>query len=190
MLVEEYVGFGHRKSSNIDAIPELISILHSFWSVGPDWPNNGEIDIVEGVNSASTNLMSLHTKQGCATNGHGESGTVVNGDCWQYDPNQSNSGCGVSDADTTGYGSGFNNGNGGVYAMEWSGTAIKVWYFARSKIPSDISSGKPNPSGWGTPRSNFDGAGGCNIPNFFANHQLVFGKLWLSLSLLSLLTAS
>ncbi len=35
------------------------------WTLGPDWPNNGEIDIIEGVNSGAyqkfKNLMSLHT---------------------------------------------------------------------------------------------------------------------------------
>ncbi|KAF4609619.1 hypothetical protein G7Y89_g15835 [Cudoniella acicularis] len=32
--------------------------------VKPDWPNYGEIDIIEGVNSNSVNLMSLHTISG------------------------------------------------------------------------------------------------------------------------------
>ncbi len=31
------------------------------WTLGPNWPSNGEIDIIEGVNNAATNLMSLHT---------------------------------------------------------------------------------------------------------------------------------
>lgn len=29
------------------------------WSFGPDWPNHGEIDMLEGVNSQSQNKMSL-----------------------------------------------------------------------------------------------------------------------------------
>lgn len=28
---------------------------------GPDWPNNGEIDIIEGANRATRNLISAHT---------------------------------------------------------------------------------------------------------------------------------
>jgi hypothetical protein len=28
---------------------------------GPDWPNNGEVDILEGGNTALKNLMSAHT---------------------------------------------------------------------------------------------------------------------------------
>lgn len=31
------------------------------WTLAPNWPNNGEIDILEGANSATQNLMSLHT---------------------------------------------------------------------------------------------------------------------------------
>lgn len=31
------------------------------WTLGPNWPSNGEIDIIEGVNNADDNLMSLHT---------------------------------------------------------------------------------------------------------------------------------
>lgn len=31
------------------------------WTLGPDWPNNGEIDIIEGVNSELVNSMALHT---------------------------------------------------------------------------------------------------------------------------------
>lgn len=37
----------------------------AFWMLGPSWPQTGEIDIIEGVNSGSTNTMSLHTSQGC-----------------------------------------------------------------------------------------------------------------------------
>lgn len=31
------------------------------WMFGSDWPNNGEIDIIEGVNSQNSNLISLHS---------------------------------------------------------------------------------------------------------------------------------
>ena len=33
----------------------------AMWMLGPNWPNNGEVDIIEGVNGNTNNLMSLHT---------------------------------------------------------------------------------------------------------------------------------
>jgi beta-glucanase (GH16 family) len=33
----------------------------SFWTLGPSWPNQGEIDIIEGVNFMTNNQATLHT---------------------------------------------------------------------------------------------------------------------------------
>lgn len=46
----------------------LFKVLMSFssWMTGPNWPINGEIDIIEGVNSATVNGMTLHTDAGCS----------------------------------------------------------------------------------------------------------------------------
>ena len=37
----------------------------AFWTVGPTWPNNGEIDIIEYANKASSVVTTLHTNNGC-----------------------------------------------------------------------------------------------------------------------------
>lgn len=146
----------------------------AFWTVGPNWPNSGEIDIIEGVNSQSTNAMTLHTADGCTINKSGDfSGTVATDNCYVDASGQSaNAGCSIDNANTETYGSGFNAVNGGVYATNYESTGISVWFFPRSSIPSDISSGWPDPSGWGQPLATFSGS--CNIDNMIKSQQIVF----------------
>jgi len=97
-------------------------------------------------------------------------------------------GCGVSTSNTQGYGDGFNNIGGGVYAMEWTSSSISIWFFPRSAIPSDITANAPNPNGWGTPTTVFTG-NTCDIDSNFANHNIIFdttfcgdwaGEVWSS----------
>ncbi|KAI9724722.1 MAG: hypothetical protein M1828_003591 [Chrysothrix sp. TS-e1954] len=144
----------------------------AWWTVGGNWPNNGEIDIIEQVNSAATDLSSLHTSDSCSIAGSGQTGTVITGDCYQYDPAQSNSGCGIANYDASSYGTAFNANGGGVYAMEWTASWIRVYFFPRTAIPGDITSGAPSPAGWGEPVANFQG--NCDIPSHFASHNIVF----------------
>ena len=54
----------------------------SIWTKGNDWPNNGEIDIIEGVNLMTYNQMALHTLDGClAATGTDETGTSGGNNC-------------------------------------------------------------------------------------------------------------
>lgn len=148
----------------------------AFWTVGPDWPNDGEIDIVEGVNAATRNLMSLHTGANCSvpTAGITQSGTGLTTDCYQYDPAQSNSGCGVQSTSPLSFGSAFNAAGGGVFATEWSASGIRIWFFPRGAIPADITSGAPTPNGWGVPAADFPGGASCDIGAHFREHRIVF----------------
>ncbi|KIW51302.1 hypothetical protein PV05_10039 [Exophiala xenobiotica] len=147
----------------------------AFWTVGANWPNAGEIDIIEGVNSQVGNSMALHTASGCSITNNGLfSGSISTSNCFVNAPGQAmNAGCQILAAnDGASYGTQFNQGQGGVYATEWTSSAISIWFFPRSGIPSDISSGSPDPSTWGSPISAFEG--GCQIDEFFSNHQIVF----------------
>jgi len=140
----------------------------AFWTFGPNWPASGEIDIIEGVNAAKTDSITLHTSAGCTVQNTGASLSSTNCNAGNAD-----GGCSASTTATNGFGAGFNAIGGGVYAMEWKSTAISVWFFPRNAIPSDITSGKPVPSGWTAASAVFTGSG-CDIDQHFMNHNIVF----------------
>jgi hypothetical protein len=146
----------------------------AFWMLGPDWPNNGEIDIIEGVNSMTVNAMTLHTDAGCSiTNTGAFSGTLETANCDINAAGQAtNAGCSIDSANSNSYGAGFNSNGGGVYATEWTSEAISIWFFPRNSIPADITSGNPDPSGWGLPQAQF--TGGCDIDEHVQDQQLLF----------------
>lgn len=85
-----------------------------------------------------------------------------------------NVGCGYGSpaGDASAYGDGFNAAGGGVYAMEWDSEFIKIWHFARSQIPRDISSKEPNPDEWGMPHAVF-GGDSCDVDKYFKDMSLV-----------------
>jgi hypothetical protein len=165
----------------------ICGVWPAFWTFGPNWPASGEIDIIEGVNAQATDAITLHTSAGCTMSGTGSlaGSTLQNTDC---NAGNGNTGCSTSTANTQGYGAGFNANNGGVYAMEWTSSAIEVYFFPRNAIPGDITSGSPNPAGWGTPVASFSGSG-CDIDSHFMNHNIIFdttfcgdwaGQVWSS----------
>ncbi|KAK6974279.1 hypothetical protein R3P38DRAFT_3239573 [Favolaschia claudopus] len=49
--------------NNILAMPHGPSVWPAYWTVGPNWPNSAEIDIIEGVGDSTTNQMTLYTSQ-------------------------------------------------------------------------------------------------------------------------------
>ncbi|KAF7588635.1 hypothetical protein BBP40_005446 [Aspergillus hancockii] len=145
----------------------------AFWLVGPNWPNNGEIDVIEGVNEQVGNQMALHTSDSCSINNAGFTGSLLTPNCYVNAPGQaSNAGCGIKDNSAQSYGNTFNSINGGVFATEWTSEAISIWFFPRNGVPGDISSGNPNPSAWGQPVGRF--AGACNINSHFRDLQIIF----------------
>ncbi|KAL5119538.1 hypothetical protein ACEQ8H_002603 [Pleosporales sp. CAS-2024a] len=143
------------------------------WMVGANWPNQGELDIIEGVNLNTYNQITLHTAPGCAPNigPGGETGTRTgSADCGA---GGGFNGCGIASNSPVSYGTAFNANGGGVYASLWTNSGIRVWYFATRDVPANIRSGNPDPSSWGTPTANY-GNGGCDFGKRFQNMNIVF----------------
>jgi len=160
--------------ADLEHMPAGCGTWPAWWLVGPNWPNSGEIDIIEGVNTNTLDATTLHTSNGCAMN---RSYTPFTGhwsatNCYVDAPGQANNqGCGIT-AGPGSYGAPFNNGGGGVYALEWTNNHIQAFFFNRNNIPGDIKSNAPVPSSWGKPYALFPLGEHCN-PNHFMNMNLV-----------------
>lgn len=165
------------------------------------WPAGGEIDILEGVNTGTSNQMTLHTSKGCTIpqsggNGTGFKGSILNADCISGEGGD-NTGCGILDSTTPGnFGPDFNAAGGGIFATEWTSSGIKMWFFGRnSSIPSDLiaataltngsmasnNNTKCSPaasvsldlSQWGLPVAYFPSTS-CPIDDHFKDMQIIF----------------
>ncbi|CAE6412617.1 unnamed protein product [Rhizoctonia solani] len=160
-------------------MPFGCSVWPAYWTVGDNWPNNGEIDILENVNLATANQYTLHTgpnstctldsnpiaKYKSTSNMMGKTCASKEGD---------NAGCGFSDPEEASYGKAFNNAGGAVIAMEWTKTGIRIWRFKRDSIPADLQGDatNPNPDSWGAPVASWTDAT-CNIANEVKKHNIV-----------------
>ncbi|KAI0270844.1 glycoside hydrolase family 16 protein [Russula aff. rugulosa BPL654] len=166
--------------ADFDHMPFGCSVWPAFWLVGDNWPNDGEIDVVEGVNNKQ-NQYTFHTgaSQVCSipeqvptVNGTPAfTGTVMNTNC-SCTPS-SNTGCAVLDTCSSSYGQGFDAAGGGVFALLWNNDGFKIWHFERQSIPSDIGSGDPDPDSWPTPNALLS-ADNCAVDSFFSPQRLIF----------------
>ncbi|TFK29680.1 glycoside hydrolase family 16 protein [Coprinopsis marcescibilis] len=153
-------------------MPYGCSLWPAYWSVGPNWPNGGEIDVLEGANLQKTNQYTLHTGPMCtASLGNVKvDARLIHTQCASYW--WDNRGCGFSDSDERSYGKGFNDVGGGVFAHLWNRDGIKMWHFARSEIPADLKEERPNPATWVTPVA-FWSSRTCDMGKNFYEHTLV-----------------
>ncbi|KAL4770678.1 endo-1,3(4)-beta-glucanase xgeA [Aspergillus nidulans var. acristatus] len=140
----------------------------AFWTVGPDWPTDGEIDIIEGVNKHDANKIVLHTSDTCDVGGGYEmTGDMTSSECGEA---SGTIGC-VVQGQQGSSGDPFNEQGGGVYAMEWQEKYLKIWYFPRSSIPESLTTGTPDVSSFGTPMAHLQGS--CNFKERFTHQKLI-----------------
>jgi hypothetical protein len=156
-------------------MPTGCGVWPAWWGNGPNWPQGGEIDILEGVNNQPHNQATLHTSEGCTASSdpnHPSTGQLTNAQCGVI--NGDNTGCGFTDITTDNtYGFGFNEKRGGVYAMQWVESGIAVWFFTRDSIPEDIKANHPMPWTWKAPFARW-AAATCDPNRFFYAVNSIF----------------
>ncbi|KAK3902836.1 glycoside hydrolase [Staphylotrichum tortipilum] len=148
-----------------------------------NWPTNGEIDLLESVNLASSGrpTIALHTTSGCSMDDvrREMSGSVEGGHVDCYNGTDNNAGCAVSGPPAT-YGAEFNERGGGVVALEWRVEGVRVWGFPRGRggdgkgvtaVPPP-EGGMLDPSSWGLPVADFPGTK-CDVAGHFRNQSIV-----------------
>ncbi|GAV99788.1 glycoside hydrolase family 16 protein [Lentinula edodes] len=160
---------------NIRHMPQGCGTWPAVWTVGEDWPNNGEIDVLEGVNDQGPNQATLHTSAGCTMpDWRYEKGNALLDDCNTL--LNSNSGCGVKFVDTRSYGPIFNDHGGGWFASERSEAGISVWFWSRDAgtVPYEVEVGNEtvDTDNWGEPSAYFPNTD-CDIGAKFGPHNIV-----------------
>lgn len=60
--------------------------------------------------------------------------------------------------------------------MQWTSEYIRIWFFPRGEIPSDIvnNSPNPNPASWGLPQAHMQGD--CVIDQHFQSHKIILNN--------------
>jgi hypothetical protein len=146
-------------------MPAGCGVWPAFWLTDEaNWPVNGEIDIVEGVNYQSAAKTALHSTQGCSMDDipmgvkTGSWDTAVGipdkdtgipdmtlryaTNCFVYDPHQwLNQGCVAVDLEGGSLGVPLNRKGGGVYVLEWDPIYrhIRTWVFApHTRVPENL----------------------------------------------------
>jgi len=144
---------------------------------------NGELDILEGVNSLSPGYTTLHTSGSCTMpSKRSQSGTAVFNDCSSAAAQTSgDNGCSVSSPSSGSFGPSFNANGGGWYVVERTPLAISVWFWARNdrSVPAAVSGGASiiSTTGWTTPLAYFPNSSTCNLSTNLKNHNIIINTM-------------
>jgi hypothetical protein len=173
----ETFGVGTLMIFDIVHMPAVCGAWPALWLLGGGtWPAGGEIDIIEGVSEYTYNVMSIHTSEGCSmTQSNVQSlvdATINVADdlsCYAYADNDQT--CAATSNVASSYGTGFNSAGGGTYAIQIIDAGIFINYWTPGNVPSDITSGGPNPSTWSA--QTFFSSTSCTISDYFTDLALI-----------------
>lgn len=119
---------------DVKHMPTGCATWPSIWTTGENWPNNGEIDIFEGVNTQGMNLNHIHTADGCkvSQNTNAADGKLLHTNCFAL--SEGNTGCGFEWNNKNSFGAGFNKAGGGVVIMNWTDKGMTFQFIPRSEV--------------------------------------------------------
>jgi len=107
----------------------ILQVWPSFWTLGiqKEWPQAGEIDVIESINDLDHNQVALHTTGGCfQAKTPGQTGVTIETDC------STGRGCLVAETKPNSFGSGFAQAGGGAFALQMAPTGIYSWFWSVS----------------------------------------------------------
>jgi len=167
--------FGSLLIADFVHMPYGCSVWPSLWTVGDteNWPVGGEIDIVEGINQMTFNQYAIHGSTGCTQpeGNVGQTGTA------QFNLCYTGRGCTVAENKENSFGAGFARAGGGVFALQYETTGIKIWFWSRPDVPENIRdtpfTGSVDVSGWGLPTAYYPNGPHCELTQYFKPQQLV-----------------
>ncbi|KAF9016159.1 hypothetical protein BDZ89DRAFT_1022929 [Hymenopellis radicata] len=158
---------------DVKHVPFGCSVWPAFWTVGPTWPDDGEIDIIEAINLMPNNQMALHTTPGCFHPPEPEQyqiSTTLETDCSEA------SGCTVLEVQENSFLTGLAVAGGAVWATQFDVAGPSIWFWSRPNIPASITnsnfSAPLDISQWGPPTASYP-AKYCNITEFFTPQKLI-----------------
>ncbi|KAF2186909.1 glycoside hydrolase family 16 protein, partial [Zopfia rhizophila CBS 207.26] len=143
----------------------------AWWSVGlGDWPEDGEIDVIEGSNDGTRNVAALHAAGDCIVPGD-VSQTAI----WK------NTDCNANHRRMRDDIPGYSLMQLEVYTMEWTRESIKIWFFPSALIPYSLtfpssyypSYSHTDLSTWAPPSASFSGPYSFSFGDKFFNHTIV-----------------
>lgn len=161
--------------ASFSAMPYGCSVWPAWWTVGDNWPANGEIDVLENVHNANANQYTFHTGEGCTIQASDDMTAKLVGQQCAVSGGSDNDGCGMVDTSNPNYSYGkqFNEIGGGVFAHLWNDKGIQIWHFPKTSIPDDITAGKPSLADWGKPAAFLPNGASCDTGTHFKGHNLV-----------------
>ncbi|GAA6062619.1 hypothetical protein JCM10212_002213 [Sporobolomyces blumeae] len=160
---------------DVERMPQVCGAWPAIWSTGDNWPQGGEIDIVEFVSHQSMNSFSVHTGDGCWAGSSGYTGRAMLAtqnalNCAAEQTSAQGCGFRTTRNNTAGMGANFNGG--GVYVVEWSSAGIKAWMFERDQVPNDLKSKTPDPASWTKPDM-YISSSSCDPSTYFSPQNFI-----------------